>query len=214
MFLAGITGCYIPITAHPTTSGVVVTKKVLCMSQLLAFGLAEALALHCAICIERAVITSTIVIEVDVRLQTSASSQVLSHLCTQCNLLNGVCSTIRIEIDGGDVVATIGISHHPRCYLLGTALPRRTNLLGSLGGLSGLDAALADEVLQEVRYALVLGNLATKITMSSCDALVAFAAGDVDVGQFASGFVRLYPGFTLCSREYKSCSYFLYDLFL
>ena len=27
MFVAGITGCYIPITAHPTTSGVVVTTK-------------------------------------------------------------------------------------------------------------------------------------------------------------------------------------------
>ena len=60
--LAGVTGCYIPITAHPITSGFVVTKKVLCMSQLLAFGLAEALALHCAIGVEQAMVTSAIVI--------------------------------------------------------------------------------------------------------------------------------------------------------
>jgi hypothetical protein len=148
MFLAGITGCYIPITAHPTTSGVVVTKKVLCMSQLLAFGLAEALVLHCTICVERAMVTCTIVIEIDVRLQTSTSGQVLSHLSTESNLLNAICSTIRIEIDGGDVVATIGISHHSWRYLLGTACSRSTNLLGSLDGLSSLNATLACKVLQ------------------------------------------------------------------
>jgi hypothetical protein len=192
----------------------VVTKKVLCMSQLLAFGLAEALVLHCTIGVERAVVTSAIVIEVDVRLQTSTSGEVLSHLRTESNLLNAICSTLWVDVHHGDVVATIGVSHHSRCYLLGTALARSTNLLGSLCRLRSLDAALADEVLQKVRNALVLGNLAAKITMSSCNALVTLAARDVDVGQFASGFVASDPGFTLCWCKCESCADFLDDLFL
>jgi hypothetical protein len=45
MFVAGITGCYIPITAHPTTSGVVVTtKSIYAMANSLRLALLRHLA--------------------------------------------------------------------------------------------------------------------------------------------------------------------------
>lgn len=122
-------------------------KIYLSQSQLLALGLAQALGLHRAIGVERAVVTSAIVIEIDVRLQTSASGQVLSHLRAASDLLNAVRSTLRIDVDGGDVVTTVGVSGDTRRYFFSTALPRRTNCLGSLDGLSGLRTALAHEVL-------------------------------------------------------------------
>ena len=92
-------------------------------------------------------ITSAIVIEIHMRLQTSASSQVLSHLRAESNLLNAIGSTLGVEIDGGDVVSTVDVTRNSRRYFFCSPLARRTNFLGSLDGLSGLHTTLADEAL-------------------------------------------------------------------
>ena len=169
-------------------------KIYLCYSQLLALGLAQAFGLHRAIGVERAMIARVVVIQVNVWLQTSTSRQVLSHFRTESNLLNAVGSTLWVDVHRRNIISTIGISNNPRCYLLGTACSGSTNFCWSLGGLSSLHAALADEAFQEIGDALVLGDFGAKITMSSRNAQMTAAARDVDVGQFASGFVRLHPG--------------------
>lgn len=174
-------------------------KIYLCYSQLLALGFAQALGLHRAIGVERAMIARVVVIQVNVWLQTSTSRQVLSHFRTESNLLNAIGSTFWIDVDGGNVVPTVGVSGDTRRYLLGTALPRRTNFCWSLGGLSSLHAALADEAFQEIGDALVLGDFGAKITMSSRNAQMTAAARDVDVGQFASGFVAGDPSLAFSS---------------
>lgn len=159
-------------------------------------------------------VTSTIVIEVHMRLQARALGQIPGHFRTQSNLSDGVGFALSIEVDGGNVISTISSSDDPRGYFLGTTLARSTNFARRFGRLSSFGTALAYEALQQIHNAFVLGDFGTKITMSSSDALVTLAARDVDVGQFASGFVAGDPGFTLSNREGESCADFGNDLFL